>query len=66
MVSARDPFKSVSQVMTKYIGLELPGHLSTECKFFLLHCLQKDRTERLHFCDIPLHLWVLTFPGFES
>ncbi|KAL5259093.1 hypothetical protein ACHWQZ_G009526 [Mnemiopsis leidyi] len=66
MLAARDPFKTISQIMTRDVELELPRHLSREGKFFLLHCLMKDRTERLHFCDIPLHLWVLTFPGFEN
>ena len=66
MMTAKNPFRSVSQILTRDIALEIPDTVSYEGSFFIIHCLQKDKSERLNFHDVPLHLWVLTFPGFDQ
>lgn len=59
----KGPFTTVDQILR--VGLDIPSHLTLECKYFLLHSLRKKHTKRLRFADINRHLWIRNFKGFN-
>ena len=68
MLTASDAFRRVGDITERGVRCELLDNMcvSFEGRYFVRHSLERSREKRIHFCDIPLHLWFHSFPGFRE